>query len=183
MNIRPYTESDKTNMRRICIETANAADAATDRQRFLTLLYCDYYIEKEPQNCFVIANETDDAVGYVVCSENFGKYKKAFVPYLQSIKQIGIKEYIFAVGEVIAHSLLSKNYPAHLHIDILPEYQHKGGGTRLINALTEHLAAKGIHSLMLIVNSKNKNALKFYKKNGFRQYINLFGAIYMTIDF
>lgn len=183
MNIRNYADKDKINMRSICTETANAADADIDRQRFITLLYCDYYIEQEPQNCFVLTDDEDEAVGYVICSENFSRYKKGFVPYLRQIRKIGFPEYLFALGEVTAHSLIAKSYPAHLHIDILPDFQHKGGGTRLISSLKNHLAEKGIHSLMLIVNSENINAVNFYKKNGFKQQLNLFGAIYMTTDF
>ena len=70
-----------------------------------------------------------------------------------------------------------------MHIDILPPYQHKGYGTKLIDALKENLSAKGINSVMLVVNSSNKKAVNFYKKNGFRAYLNFIKGILMILDF
>ena len=144
---------------------------------------CDYYIEQEPQNCFVIADDNDNAVGYILCSENMKRYIRAMTPYRAAIRKMGLMQYLFAWGETVAHFPASKKCKAHLHIDILPEYQHKGLGTKLINTLTAHLKAKGIDSVMLVVNGSNINAIKFYKKNGFKEYLNFGKGILMTKNF
>lgn len=183
MHIRPYKETDKINLRLICIETAGASDKPEQEQRFILKLYCDYYIEQEPQNCFVLADDNDEAVGYILCSENFKRYRKNFAPYQRSIKNLSFGKYLYSFGEIIAHLPASKKCKAHMHIDILPDYQHKGYGTLLINALKKHLASKNIHSLMLVVGNENKNAVKFYKKNGFKDFLNFGKGILMTLDF
>lgn len=183
MTIRPYDCKDKINVRRVCIATSVGFDAPEKEQRFITSLYCDYYIEQEPQNCFVIADDEDNAVGYILCSENMKKYARAMAPYRASIRKMGFIKYIFAWGEYLVHLPASKKCKAHLHIDILPEYQHKGLGTRLINTLTDNLSAKGINSVMLVVNSSNKNAVSFYKKNGFTEYLNFGKGILMIKNF
>ena len=71
MRIRPYEEKDRENVRHVCIVTAGCADKSEDEKQFILTLYCDYYIEKEPDNCFVIADDEDNAVGYILCAENF----------------------------------------------------------------------------------------------------------------
>lgn len=183
MTIRPYQDKDKSNVRDICIVTAGAVNSSQKEKLFILNLYCDYYIEQEPQNCFVLANENDEAVGYILCSENMKRYIKNTAVYRSRIKSKGMIKYLFSWGEIIAHLPASKKCKAHMHIDILPPYQGKGYGTQLIDALKESLSAKGIHSLMLVVGSDNKNAVKFYKKNGFRSFINFGKGILMTLDF
>ena len=183
MTIRPYQEKDKNNVRSICIVTAGAENCSEKDKLFILNLYCDYYIEQEPQNCFVLADENDDAVGYILCSENIKRYIKNTASYRSLIKSKGIIKYLYSWGEIIAHLPASKKCKAHMHIDILPPYQHKGYGTQLINALKESLSSKGIHSVMLVVNSSNKNAVKFYKKNGFDSFFNFGNGILMTLEF
>ena len=183
INIRQYRETDKINFRHICLETANAMDKSEKEKLFLTKLYCDYYIEQEPQNCFALTNDNDIAVGYILCSENMKRYIKAMKLYRISIKELSFIKYLFSWGEAVAHFPALKKCQAHMHIDILPEYQHKGYGSELINTLTNHLSAKGINSVMLVVNSDNVNAVKFYKKNGFTTFLNFGKGILMTKDF
>ena len=59
-------------------------------------------------------------------------------------------------------------YIAHLHIDILPEYQHMGLGTKLMDALCDNLRQKKVKGVMFTVWHKNYNAIKFYEKYGFK---------------
>jgi GNAT superfamily N-acetyltransferase len=61
-----------------------------------------------------------------------------------------------------------QQYPAHLHIDILPEYQRRGYGTILINAFLQavkSLGAKGVHLDMV---QHNVSGRAFYEKIGFQ---------------
>lgn len=59
-------------------------------------------------------------------------------------------------------------YPAHFHIDILPEYQGKGwGGAMLAMWLqcVKGLGAEGVHLGMV---RGNAGARRFYERSGFR---------------
>jgi GNAT superfamily N-acetyltransferase len=59
------------------------------------------------------------------------------------------------------------DYPAHLHIDLLPGIQQKGIGRALMNELFVELARQKVHGVQLGVGSKNTGAVAFYKKTGF----------------
>jgi GNAT superfamily N-acetyltransferase len=59
------------------------------------------------------------------------------------------------------------DYPAHLHIDLLPCIQQKGIGRILIDSLFAELAKQKVSGLHLGVGSSNAGAIAFYKKTGF----------------
>lgn len=183
MNVRPYNIKDREAFINICLKTAGMDTLLTDESKFIIALYCEYYTDNEPQNCFALTDDNDNAVGYIICSENYNFYRKNFKNQLKYIHALGIKYYLTALGELIGHGFYKKDYPAHLHIDILPGFQHSGGGTMLMNELKNHLKAKGINSVHLMVNAENKNAVKFYKKNGFYIYHNFKKFYVMACNF
>ncbi|THH33678.1 hypothetical protein EUX98_g588 [Antrodiella citrinella] len=58
--------------------------------------------------------------------------------------------------------------PAHLHIDILPAYQRRGWGRKLIGTLVRWLEhEKGLQGVWLGMDVRNEDAAKFYKRLGF----------------
>ncbi len=168
MEIRKYEEKDKENVRYICL---NSDGGISNKELcdFVLHIFCDYYIENEPENCFVLSDK-GKAVGYVICAENFGEFKKiyesVYVP-----KTNGMSKNLMNWANE-AYDLQEKymnEYPAHLHIDILPEYQRGGWGSKLIETLLEHLKEKNINGVMLTAGTANKIADKFYRKFGFNE--------------
>ena len=179
--IRPFEKRDFETVRDICL--LNAGDPRTDKQKaFILSTYCDYYIEKEPYNCFVAVNEKDDAVGYIFCAENYRRFAKTyFSEYPLRAGKYGPAKYFasrFAYGP---QKKYSPEYPAHLHIDLLPDYQRKGLGSRLVDTLAEHLSEKGVPGLMLTVGKSNHKGISFYKKYGFIELGSSVGAVAMGI--
>ncbi|MES1169890.1 MAG: GNAT family N-acetyltransferase, partial [Leifsonia sp.] len=59
------------------------------------------------------------------------------------------------------------DYPAHLHIDLLPEAQGQGLGRRLIETLLDELAAAGATGVHLDMDPANTGAGAFYARLGF----------------
>jgi ribosomal protein S18 acetylase RimI-like enzyme len=59
------------------------------------------------------------------------------------------------------------DYPAHLHIDILPVGQGQGWGRRLIETLLTQMRNLGVPAVHLGVGKKNTRAIRFYEKVGF----------------
>jgi ribosomal protein S18 acetylase RimI-like enzyme len=59
-------------------------------------------------------------------------------------------------------------YPAHLHIDLLPDHQGGGHGRRLIETFMTAAARLGAAAVHLGVNPANTPALGFYEHLGFR---------------
>ena len=184
ITIRKYEKKDRENLIKICIETSSLPTESKKDLDFLNLMFNDYYAIVEPDNCFVAADENDEAVGYILCAENFDRYFKTFKGlYLPMIKKLGMKYYTMAISEIAVHSIFRKKYPAHLHIDILPVCQGKGTGTALMNELKDHLKEKGIDTLMLSCGMGNKKAIKFYEKNSFKMIANIAGSCIMVSKF
>ena len=181
--VRPYASKDQPAVQEVCLVTgpANAHEPAP-RAR-LRACFCDYYVEKEPENCFLIADNNDDAVGYILCAENFNSYYTTFCKeYVGRARQGGQLGGITAWFTTVPQRYYAKKYSAHLHIDILPAYQRQGWGSVLMDTLTDHLRAKGIPSVMLVVGAGNKKGISFYKKYGFTQVKNIFGFVVMALD-
>ncbi|MDR2729791.1 MAG: GNAT family N-acetyltransferase [Treponema sp.] len=59
---------------------------------------------------------------------------------------------------------LYANYPAHLHIDLLPELQGKGTGRKLMDTLFAELGRQKVTGVHLGVSKKNPAAVAFYHK-------------------
>ncbi len=168
MNIRPYEEKDKEGVRFVCLNSDGPCKMKKRRQHFILTTYCDYFIEQEGGNCFVATDENDRVVGYVLCAENYDNYKKVFKEeYIPRFKKY---EFIFrktALISTLIQSEYKNEYPAHMHIDILPEYQRMGLGHKLMDALCARLKEKGIKGVCLTMWAGNQKGGNFYKKYGF----------------
>lgn len=166
-SIRNYNQKDSEYLKRICIKTAaEIFQGKKITEQALVDVYCRYYIEQEAENCFVVVDETDEAKGYILCAKNYSIYKKVFKEKYLKIKN----PVTYIMGNFALNSIKDfvKEYPAHLHIDLLPECQGKGYGRRLMELLIEHLQEEGVRGLMLHVSMKNEGARAFYKKCGFQ---------------
>ncbi|MGI6773322.1 MAG: GNAT family N-acetyltransferase [Clostridiales bacterium] len=184
ITIKPYEDKYRHAVQKICIDNAGHADKPLEAKRYILIMYCNYYIEQEPENCFVAVNENDEAVGYIICSEDYKKYRKIFNKrYIPQARTISFKKYCEAKLDMLSHALWMKNYPAHLHIDIDSNYQRLGIGTRLMDALINHLKAKGVKpGLMLVVGATNEQGRNFYKKYGFKELAITKMGVAMGID-
>ncbi|WP_369810861.1 GNAT family N-acetyltransferase [Isoptericola sp. b408] len=60
-----------------------------------------------------------------------------------------------------------RTYPAHLHIDLVPEAQGRGLGRRLVRTLCDALAARGAPGVHLSYDPANTGARAFYDRLGF----------------
>ncbi|NLX93507.1 MAG: GNAT family N-acetyltransferase [Clostridiales bacterium] len=180
--VRPYECKDQPAVQGVCIATGPANANKPEVRARLLACFCDYYVEKEPENCFVLADDDANAVGYILCAENFGRYYTAFCKeYVGRARQGGLVNGISAWFTTLPQHFYAKKYPAHLHIDILPAYQRQGWGTVLMDTLTNHLRAKKIPAVMLVVGAGNKKGISFYKKYGFVQVKNIFGFVAMAL--
>jgi ribosomal protein S18 acetylase RimI-like enzyme len=61
-----------------------------------------------------------------------------------------------------------ERYPAHLHVDLLPQYQRQGFGRRLLERLIAALRQRGVPGLHLSMDARNGAARAFYDRMGFR---------------
>ncbi len=168
MKIRPYEARDKEDVRFALFNSDGPCKSTKRGINFSLAVYCDYYIEKEPENCFVAADDNDKAIGYIICAEDFDVFKKRFVAeYYPKIKSWEFRRRKSALRSIIPHEKYKEDYPAHLHIDILPEYQRMGLGHKMTDVLLERLKNKGVKGVMLTTWIKNEKGRGFYDKYGF----------------
>ena len=166
--VRKYEEKDYKDVQYVCLHCEDGPEDPPTLQEFVLHTFCDYYIDHEPHNCFVLDDDNGKAVGYVICAEDYDTYKKIFdEEYLELTRPQGEGLYNWAKTSTVLQAKYKDEYPAHLHIDLTPPYHRKGFGGQLIKALCHHLAQKGVKGVMLTVGDKNVNGINFYKKCGF----------------
>ena len=68
----------------------------------------------------------------------------------------------------LAQEKHKEDFPAHLHIDILDEYQNQGFGAKLMDALFTELKRRNVKGVMLQADIHNEGAVRFYKRLGFK---------------
>lgn len=167
MTIRKYKTEDFEATKYVCIHDMIGCEC-DELIEYVEVMFSRYYLEKEPENCFVAVDENDTPVGYVYGVSDYDKYQQSFAPYIRKIAEINNRRYLAdALIEMFDHAIFKDKYPAHLHIDILPDYQSKGIGSKLITAFCDNLKSQGIGGVMLIVGSENTGARRFYERNGF----------------
>ena len=184
VTVRAYRQSDKERVQNICLANADCLDSNEDTKKYILLMYCNYYIEQEPENCFVAVNDEDEAVGYIICTEDYDKYEERFKElYLNQCAAISPRRYVEAKLDLLSHSMFKKDHPAHFHIDIDDNYQRMGLGSLLISSLKAHLHSKGLKSMMMVCGEDNENAKSFYRKNGFKDLMTTKMGHAMALEF
>ena len=178
--IRKYEVKDKERLRFICRETAGEYFRKSSRMLdAVPIIYSDYFTENEPENIFVIADENDTAAGYIICSSDVRNFRKKMITiYIPRAVKSSASMLIPCMDYLGAHIVSGKANGVHLHIDILPDYQHKGYGTKLIDALRAHLNSLGVPILCVNTIDRGEPAYKFYKKYGFSENKHYVGDIY-----
>jgi len=171
ITIRPYRPEDRENVRRVCAHLKPGDVFEEDPYRTaMRSTFCDYYIDCEPQNCFVAADGTDGAIGCIWCAEDYRGYRGRFPKdYAEKLKALPFAKRTGCYGSAVMPVFYAKKFPAHLHIDVLEPYQRMGLGHQLVDALAAHLRAKGVPGVMLVVGRHNVKGRNFYEKYGFKR--------------
>ncbi len=180
VKIREITQKDVERVKFICKETAPHKENNDEvTGEIIANTYATYYVREEPEVCFGL--EADGLlVGYIICSANVKKFKKNFRKTdLKEIKKLNKASAAESWFIPFPYMVFKSKYPAHLHINLLPEYQGKGYGTEMLETLFAALKERGINGVMLLASAENKGAIKFYKRNGFKTLVTAFGGVAM----
>lgn len=176
--VREARKSDLKDVEYVCRMTAGNLARTNDIIGEATAkTYSSYYIRECTDTCFVLADDKDVAVGYVLCEPDFKRFAKIFpkvdVPIISKIyKRDGRRARLIP----FPYCIFGRKYPAHLHIDILPEYQGKGYGSLMMEALLQKLSSTKVKGIMLTADSDNYGAIRFYKRFGFHTVISIKNA-------
>lgn len=178
--IRPFRPGDEHALARVCLLTADAGRDATgvlSDDAIWAQIFVLPYLARHPEFAFVVESATGEAVGYVVCAPDTDAFERWFreqwwpdrgAPWQGSVaggREAEILRDARARGTT--SSRYGTAYPAHLHIDLLPEAQGRGWGRRLIDTLREALKEAGVPGVHLVADAANTGAAAFYERLGF----------------
>ncbi len=187
LSIRSYEAGDEAAVYDICVRTGDDGQDATGKfadARLLADVYAAPYLYLEPELAFVLA-DGGRAVGYVIGTADtatfVGSYRHQWLPRLASARPAPgpgpiadgatPDEYLLAALYQPERMLspVVKDFPAHLHIDVLPAYQGGGHGRRLIETFAGAVARAGAPGLHVAVSPTNTRAHGFYLRVGFEK--------------
>lgn len=180
--IRPYHPSDLYALYRICLLTGDMGSDASAQFRDPELLghfYAAPYAVLEPDLCFVV---TRDGVpsGYILGTRDSAAFhercEREWFPVLRARYPLPPPDDqsrdAHMIRQIHAGSRsrpeLQEHYPAHLHIDLLPEAQGQGQGRMLMNTFLARLRELGVPGVHLGVGKANTGAVAFYRRMGFQ---------------
>ncbi|MGV9773087.1 GNAT family N-acetyltransferase [Streptosporangium sp. NPDC003464] len=181
--VRPYHPGDRAALHDICVRTAH--DGGDSRHIYPDLelmpsIFAAPYAFLEPELTFVL-DDGDRAVGYVLGTADtaafVGSFRSAWLPRMRerfpaldgppATPSETMIDLMYRPERMILPELAA--YPAHLHIDLLPDHQRKGHGRALMNAFLDALHHKGVPAVHLGMVTANTPARAFYDRLGFHE--------------
>jgi len=182
--IRAYRPADHDAVYDVCVRTAAAGGDARGLyldDDLMPDVFAGPYVELAPELAFVL-DDGGTAVGYVVgCADTVAfaaAFRERWLPAVAG--KYPSRDEVAAVHEDSAWLVAALHdpdrmvipelaeYPAHLHIDLLPPYQGGGHGRALIETFLAAAAREGAAAVHLGVDPSNTRALGFYAHLGFR---------------
>ncbi|GAA3245674.1 GNAT family N-acetyltransferase [Streptomyces sp. XM83C] len=181
-SVRPYHRRDRDGVADVCVRTAdNGGDSRhlyPDRQLMPTLFaapYCHF----DPGLAFVLDDGRGGVGGYIVGTADTERFVRDWrdrwlplvgdrYPPLERPPRTPTEEMIALLHRperMILPEL--RPYPAHLHIDLLPEWQRRGYGRRLMHTFLAALHERGVPAVHLGMVTANTAARAFYDRLGF----------------
>jgi ribosomal protein S18 acetylase RimI-like enzyme len=183
LTIRRYQARDHDAVYDVCVRTGAAGQDARglySSDDLLGDIYAGPYLYLVPEHAYVLDNG-QRAVGYVIgtaSTEDFvAAYRAEWLPLMRgryepppsppaSEEQRKLDD-MFHPERMLRPELAP--YPAHLHINLLPDYQGAGHGRLLVSTFLASVAAVGATSCHLTVRKANTAAMRFYARLGWQQ--------------
>ncbi|MFI1722752.1 GNAT family N-acetyltransferase [Streptomyces sp. NPDC020489] len=182
--IRPYRPEDRAALEDICIRTAhNGQDSRPvyADPAILPIIFATPYVELEPELAFVLDDGRGQAVGYILGTADTPRFVDAFrAKWLPSVADRypepsgppatpdeAMIPLLHHPERMLVPELAA--YPAHLHIDLLPEWQGRGHGRELMRTFLRALAERGVPAVHLVMAVANTPARAFYDRLGFQE--------------
>ncbi|KZM21917.1 uncharacterized protein EKO05_0000424 [Ascochyta rabiei] len=154
-------------------------------------LWYRVYVSLTPNTCFVLDDGSGRAAGYCIGTADTAsfaqRWRDEFAPSVNSksvpkpeirtadplMEREDTKGFRHALHHAECSALQTwpeelEKYPAHMHIDILPEFQRKGWGSVLVNTLFEAVKREGASGIHLGMVRWNTTGRSFYEKIGFQ---------------
>ncbi|KAJ3049213.1 hypothetical protein HK097_009761 [Rhizophlyctis rosea] len=182
--IRLYASTDHAAIERICLLTANNGTSAegiyTLGENLMANLFAHPYTHFHPDLAFVLDNGEGEAVGYILGTPDTPAFvQKWSAEWIEKFPQYPPTpmdlptptpdEIMLGLFHHPERLILPEvaDYPAHLHIDLLPPFQGKGWGREFMKTFLGALKEKGVEKVHLSMVTANVKARGFYDRMGF----------------
>ncbi|MEU6253822.1 GNAT family N-acetyltransferase [Streptomyces sp. NPDC047043] len=182
--IRRYRPEDRPALDDICIRTAhNGQDSRpvyTDPGIF-PVIFAAPYVHLEPELAFVLDDGRGEAVGYILGTADTPRfvddYRTKWLPLVAARYPEPVGPPTTPDDEMIPllhhpeRMIVPEvaDYPAHLHIDLLPAWQGRGHGRALMRSFLQALQDRGVPAVHLSMVTANTPARAFYDRLGFHE--------------
>lgn len=183
--LRAANTADLPELLRVCLETGDSGKDATHLHNLPELvgdIYVAPYVIHEPDFAYALLAE-NKVVGYLLGVLDTESFEKVLVDKYWPVAKAKYQQIDFELTpsdqELLAEldkqgfsdEEITKNYPSHLHIDIVESHQGAGYGKSMIAYLLNELKQAGSSGVHLHVSASNDRARVFYKKFGFIEVI------------
>ena len=182
--IRGYRPSDLDAIYDICVRTADGGNDARGMyvdDRLMGDIFAAPYVTLEPEHTHVLDDGRGTPVGYVLGTADTARfvrrYRDEWLPATAGRYPVPADPPVtpsdFMLGlhlnpeRMLVPALAA--YPAHLHIDLLPDRQGKGWGRGLMDAFLAGVHAAGAERVHLGMVPTNTGARAFYDRLGFTE--------------
>jgi ribosomal protein S18 acetylase RimI-like enzyme len=190
--IRPYRPADRRALDDICIRTAHVGQDSRPVYAdpgIFPAIFAAPYVHLEPELAFVLDDGQGEgqgqAVGYVLGTADTPRFvedfRRKWLPLVASrypepggppnerprTPDEEVIPLLHHPERMLAPEVAA--YPAHLHIDLLPEWQGRGYGRALMRTFLRALHDRGVPAVHLSMVTANTRARAFYDRLGFRE--------------
>jgi ribosomal protein S18 acetylase RimI-like enzyme len=182
--IRPYRPTDLPAVYDICVRTADGGADARGRyvsDQLMGDIFAAPYVTAEPEHAHLLDHGTGTAVGYVLGTADTVRfadwYRDTWLPATAgrypepADPPVTPDEAMLTLHRHPERMVVPElaDYPAHLHIDLLPQWQGKGWGRALMARFLAGLHAAGVKQVHLGMQPSNVRARAFYDRLGFHE--------------
>jgi ribosomal protein S18 acetylase RimI-like enzyme len=188
--VRRYTDpADRAGVRRVCYQTGYMGEPIDwqwrDEESFADI-FSGYYTDAEPGSAFVV-ERSGMVCGYLLgCADSTKAWNPGTIAARHLLRRglafrPGTAPVIWrTVGDTIADlarrrvairdlEFSDPRWPAHLHVDLLPEARGQGVGRELVRRWFDELHARGGIACHLQTLAENTAAIAFFESVGFER--------------
>ena len=179
--VRKFQEEDRPALYHVCLATGDSGADAVDlynQKDMLGEIYVGPYLSFQPDLSFTLIQ--DGVSGYALAALDTTSFEDTLSTHWWPVileKYNGRSPENFNEREKNLHSYLQnpplrpkeivKQYPSHLHIDLLEKAQGRGIGKAMMLLVLETLKEQGSPGVHLGMGAQNARAFTFYTKLGF----------------
>jgi len=186
MIVRPYRPADADALYAISLATADAGDDAShlyEDKRLVGAIYSAPYAALDP-DLVVIAADDEGVGGFALGTVDTVAWEKRLEqswwpplrrhyaapdPETRNGWSADQRRISMIHNPERVPAQVARDFPAHLHLNIVPRLQRRGAGTQLFHAWLQLASARGASAMHVGVNQANARAIGFWDKIGFRR--------------